>query len=41
MKTDTDPKLLWAKRLLIYVLGLYLMAIGVVFSSRSALGSAR
>jgi uncharacterized membrane protein YczE/cytidylate kinase len=38
MKTDTDPKLLWAKRLLIYVLGLYLMAIGVVFSSRSALG---
>ena len=38
MKTKTDPKLMWAKRLLIYVLGLYLMAVGVVFSSRSALG---
>ncbi|MBR5708791.1 MAG: cytidylate kinase family protein [Oscillospiraceae bacterium] len=28
----------WAKRLLIYLLGLYLMAIGVVFSAASGLG---
>ena len=38
MKTKTNPLLLWGKRLLIYVLGMYLMAIGVVCSSRSALG---
>ena len=29
---------LWAKRLLVYLIGLYLMAIGVVFSAKSALG---
>lgn len=28
----------WVKRLLIYLLGLYLMAMGVVFSARSSLG---
>ncbi len=30
--------LLWAKRLFIYLVGLYCMAIGVVFSAKSALG---
>ena len=30
--------LTWARRLLIYLLGLYLMAVGVVFSARSSLG---
>ena len=30
--------LTWAKRLLVYCLGLYLMAMGVVFSARSSLG---
>ena len=29
---------LWAKRLLVYLVGLFLMAVGVVFSARSALG---
>ena len=38
MKIKTNPTLLWAKRLFIYVLGLYLVAMGVVFSARSALG---
>lgn len=38
MKTKSSPVLLWGKRLLVYVLGLYIMAIGVVCSSRSALG---
>ncbi len=38
MRIKSNPLLLWGKRLLIYVLGMYLMAIGVVFSSRSALG---
>ena len=38
MKTKTGSLLVWGKRLLIYVLGLYIMAIGVVCSSRSALG---
>ena len=38
MKTKTSSLLVWGKRLLIYVLGLYIMAIGVVCSSRSALG---
>ena len=37
MKKEIDP-LLWGKRILVYVLGLYIMAVGVVFSSRSALG---
>ncbi len=30
--------LLWSKRLLIYFLGLFIMAVGVVFSVKSALG---
>ncbi len=30
--------LLWTKRLLVYLVGLYCMAIGVVFSAKSALG---
>ena len=38
MKIKTNPYLLWGKRILIYVLGLYLTAMGVVFSARSALG---
>ena len=38
MKTRKRPLLLWSKRLFIYVLGLFLMAMGVVFSSRSSLG---
>ena len=38
MKTKTTPLLLWGKRLLVYVLGLFIMAVGVVCSSRSALG---
>ncbi len=38
LKTRKQPLLLWSKRLLIYVLGLFLMAMGVVFSSRSSLG---
>ena len=38
MKTNTNPLLLWGKRLLLYVLGLFIMAVGVVFSSRSSLG---
>ena len=38
MKTKTNPLLLWSKRLLVYVLGLFIMAVGVVCSSRSALG---
>ena len=29
---------LWGKRVLIYVLGLFIMAVGVVFSARSSLG---
>lgn len=37
-KIDRAFAVLWAKRLLIYLLGLYCMAIGVVFSARSALG---
>lgn len=37
-KLDGAFVLRWAKRLLIYCLGLYLMAIGVVFSSASGLG---
>lgn len=38
MNTSTSPFLLWVKRLLIYILGLFLMAAGVVFSARSSLG---
>ena len=37
-KLNRSDLLLWGKRLLIYVVGLYLMAIGVVFSSKSSLG---
>ena len=38
MESKKDSLLLWGKRLLIYVLGLFLMAAGVVFSARSSLG---
>jgi uncharacterized membrane protein YczE len=37
-KIDRGFILLWAKRLLIYLVGLYCMAIGVVFSAKSSLG---
>ena len=37
-KLNRSELLLWGKRLLIYVVGLYFMAIGVVFSARSNLG---
>ena len=37
-KPDKAFVWLWAKRLLVYLIGLYCMAIGVVFSARSALG---
>ena len=38
MKIKTNPWLLWGKRIVVYVIGLYLAAMGVVFSARSALG---
>ena len=38
MNIKTNPYLLWGKRIVVYVLGLYLVAVGVVFSARSALG---
>lgn len=38
MKLSKDFLLLWCKRLLVYFLGLFIMAIGVVFSVKSALG---
>ena len=38
MKIKTNPYLLWGKRLFIYLIGLFLAAMGVVFSARSALG---
>lgn len=38
MKNKKNSLLLWAKRLLVYFLGLFIMAIGVVFSVKSALG---
>jgi uncharacterized membrane protein YczE len=38
IKVDREFILLWAKRLLIYLVGLYCMAIGVVFSAKSSLG---
>ena len=37
-KLDAASVLRWAKRLLIYLVGLYLMAAGVVFSAASSLG---
>lgn len=37
-KLDQKFLLLWAKRLLVYLVGLYCMAIGVVFSATSNLG---
>ena len=37
-KPDNALVLLWTKRLLVYLIGLYCMAIGVVFSAKSALG---
>ena len=37
-KIDRHFILLWAKRLLVYLAGLYLMALGVVFSASSNLG---
>jgi len=37
-KIDGAFVLRWAKRLLVYLLGLYLMAVGVVFSAASSLG---
>ena len=37
-KVDKKFIALWAKRLLIYLVGLYCMAVGVVFSARSDLG---
>ena len=37
-KPDRQTISLWGRRLLVYVLGLYIMAIGVVFSARSSLG---
>ena len=37
-KPDKAFVWLWAKRLLVYLIGLYCMAIGVVFSAKSALG---
>jgi uncharacterized membrane protein YczE/cytidylate kinase len=38
VKVDRAFILLWAKRLFIYLVGLYCMAIGVVFSAKSSLG---
>ena len=37
-KRSAASPLTWGKRLLVYLLGLYLMACGVVFSARSSLG---
>jgi uncharacterized membrane protein YczE len=37
-KIDRGFILLWSKRLLVYLVGLYCMAIGVVFSAKSSLG---
>lgn len=37
-KSDQTFVILWAKRLLIYLIGLSWMAVGVVFSAKSALG---
>ena len=38
IKVNQKFVILWAKRLLVYLVGLYCMAIGVVFSASSALG---
>ena len=38
VKLDKDFFVLWAKRGAVYLIGLYCMAIGVVFSARSSLG---
>ncbi len=38
MKSNTPAPLLWLKRFLCYSFGLFIMAIGVVFSSKSGLG---
>lgn len=38
MKISREFLTLWAKRLLVYFVGLFIMAVGVVFSVRSALG---
>ncbi len=38
IKLSKEFLLLWCKRLLVYFLGLFIMAIGVVFSVRSSLG---
>ena len=38
MKNKTTGLLLWSKRLLVYFTGLFIMAAGVVFSVKSALG---
>ncbi len=38
MRTSINPLLLWGKRLLIYILGVFLMAIAAVLSARSSLG---
>lgn len=38
MRVTKNMILLWAKRLLVYFLGLFIMAVGVVFSVKSALG---
>ena len=37
-KPDKHFAILWGKRIFIYLIGLYCMAIGVVFSAKSALG---
>jgi uncharacterized membrane protein YczE len=37
-KLDKEFILLWCKRLFVYLVGLYCMAIGVVFSAKSSLG---
>ena len=38
MRIRSNPYLLWGKRIVVYILGLFLTAMGVVFSARSALG---
>jgi uncharacterized membrane protein YczE len=37
-KLESNAALRWTKRLLVYLIGLFCMAVGVVFSARSALG---
>ena len=38
MKIKSNPFLHWGKRIAVYVIGMYLAAVGVVFSARSSLG---